>query len=178
MIAAVFDTETTGLIKNHRLPLDRQPKVIEFYGELVDTETGEVMLEVEFLANPGFPLEQIVIQITGLTDDKLKDAPPFSDNIHRVLDFFEAAEAAVAHNLSYDMGMLNFEARRSEATIPWPEKKVCTVAGTEHLKGHRLNLSKLHNELFGEPFEGAHRAREDVKALTRCYLELLKKGEL
>lgn len=173
-IDAVFDTETTGLIKNHRLPLSAQPKVIEFYGELVNRRTGEVIEELEFMANPGFPLEAIITQITGLTDADLKDKPPFSANIQRVIDFFGKADRAVAHNISYDKGMLTFEARRSETEIVWPASMICTVQKTEHFMGHRLNLSKLHNHLFGKPFEGAHRAREDVKALTRSYLELVR----
>lgn len=175
-IDAVFDTETTGLIKNHRLPLDRQPKVIEFYGELVNRRTGEVIEELEFMANPGFPLEAIITQITGLRDADLADKPPFSENVARLIDFFARADRAVAHNISYDKAMLNFEAKRSSLEIAWPASMICTVQKTEHFMGHRLNLSKLHNHLFGEPFEGAHRAREDVKALTRSYLELVRRG--
>ena len=59
----------------------------------------------------------------------------------------------------------------------WP-RLCCTVENTEWLHGHRLSLSALHEELFGEPFSGAHRARTDVAALTRCYLELVKRGDL
>lgn len=177
-IVAIFDTETTGLIKNSRLALDKQPSVIEFYGELVDDATGEVKKEVEFLAYPGFPLEPIITQITGLTDADLINQPKFAVNIHRVVDFFAGAEEAVAHNLQYDRGMIGFEMARAGIDFVWPAKLTCTVQRTEHLKGHRLNLSKLHELLFGQPFDGAHRAREDVKALTRCFLELRKRGEL
>lgn len=177
-IVAIFDTETTGLIKNSRLSLDKQPRVIEFYGELVNDETGEVLEELEFLANPGFPIEAIITQITGLTDKDLAPHPDFRKNVPRVVEFFGKAEEAVAHNLQYDKGMIGFEMARAEVDFKWPARMTCTVQRTEHLKGHRLNLSRLHELLFQKPFDGAHRAREDVKALTRCFLELRRKGEL
>lgn len=175
---AIFDTETTGLIKNSHLPLEKQPCVIEFYGEIVDDETGEVLEELEFLANPGFPLEAIITQITKLTDADLEPHPRFKVNAPRVVEFFSKADEAVAHNLQYDKGMIGFEMARAELELKWPAKMTCTVQRTEHIKGHRLNLSKLHEHLFGEAFEGAHRAREDVKALARCFLELRKQGEI
>jgi len=52
------------------------------------------------------------------------------------------------------------------------------VQETEWIKGHRLSLSALHEELFGEPFSGAHRARVDVDALTRCFNELRQRGDI
>jgi hypothetical protein len=39
-------------------------------------------------------------------------------------------------------------------------------------------MSALHQHLFGEPFEGAHRAKQDTLALLRCCVELLHKGML
>lgn len=175
----IFDTETTGLIKNSGLSLDKQPKIIEFYGELVDDQTGEVLEEVEFLANPGFNLEEIITKITGLTDADLACERPFSYNAEKVINVMRKAEEVVAHNLAFDLQLVNFEMRRIGVDLNfWPEKRTCTVEKTEHLKGHRLRLTDLHHLLFGEPFDGAHRARQDVKALTRCFLELRSKGEL
>lgn len=172
----VFDTETTGLIKNVLIPLDRQPKVIEFYGELIDDQTGEVLEEVEFKCNPQLRLEPIITKITGLTNADVDNEPLFRENAHKVVKLFEQADQAVAHNIAYDRNMLAFEFRRMEATLRWPNVLICTVAATEFMKGHRLNLASLHQELFGEAFEGAHRAREDVKALTKCFLELRRRG--
>ena len=55
-------------------------------------------------------------------------------------------------------------------------QRVCTVQKTMHFQQRRLTLTNLHQELFGVPFEGAHRARHDVEALFRCYEELCKRG--
>lgn len=181
MKALIFDTETTGLIKSKLLPLARQPKVIEYFGVILNLDTFELEGEVEFLANPGHALEQIIINITGLRDEDLKDAPPFADNLPKVIEQIQQVDALVAHNVSYDISMLGFEFKRAGVPLEGIIKnkaKVCTVAGTEHIKGRRMKLSELHEHLFGSPFEGAHRAREDVMALARCYTELKKRGEI
>ena len=86
----------------------------------------------------------------------------------------------IAHNLSYDYAVLMAEFSRccTEGSVKWPIRRICTVQETEFMKGFRLNLTSLHEELFGEPFAGAHRARTDVEALTRCCIELFKRGDI
>lgn len=178
MLAIVFDTETTDLISTTAKALDKQPHIIEFYGCLVDTDKGKVKAELDFLCNPGIPLTETITRITGIKDSDLKGKPSFKEYLPKVQALFKKADVMVAHNLSYDHAMVGFEAERLGAAIPWPARRVCTVEATEHLKGFRLSLTALHELLFNEPFDGAHRAKVDVQALTRCYLELLKREEL
>ena len=68
--------------------------------------------------------------------------------------FFETVDMVVAHNVSYDMGVMDFEQMRvnPDEKFPWPAMQLCTVEATEHLKGHRLNLTALHEHLFGCKF--------------------------
>jgi DNA polymerase III epsilon subunit-like protein len=189
--AFIFDTETTGLVKNSLIPLPSQPRIIEFFGHTVDDETGQVIEELEFLCNPGgaFDLEVVrpgdrksITQMTGIRNIDVKDAQPFSFYVSKIIDMLSEADVAVAHNLSFDKQLLDCEIVRSEiclknGIVPWP-RLICTVEQTEWIKGHRLSLTDLHQYLFDEPFKGAHRARHDVEALTRCYLELRKRGDL
>lgn len=172
-LTLLFDTETTSLSANSLLAEQHQPKVIEFYGKIM--ETGE---ELEFFCNPGEKLDKKVTEITGLTDDDLASQHPFPHWAGFVRDLVQKATTVVAHNLSYDMLVLDKEFERMDDYVPWPAGKVCTVEATEHLKGYRLSLSALHEELFGEPFSGAHRARQDVEAMERCYRELIARGEV
>lgn len=178
MIAFIYDTETTGLISNSLIPMADQPRIIEFFGHLIDTATGKAVDELEFFANPGAPLEPIITKITGITDADLCNEKPFSANTHRLKQMLIRAEGIVAHNLSFDLAMLANEfARLGEAFSP-PRRKICTVEQSEWYCGHRLSLTALHEHLFGEPFAGAHRARHDVEALTRCFLEMWKRGDV
>lgn len=178
MIAFIYDCETTGLVKNSLIPLKSQPRIIEFFGHLVDDETGEVAKEIEFFCNPGIPLEEIITRITGIKPESLKDAQPFSHYACEICEMIAKADAVVAHNLSFDMALVEADCQRCECKPQWPPRLICTVEQTEWIKGHRLSLGAMHEELIGQPFSGAHRARNDVEALTRCYLELRKRGDL
>lgn len=177
MIALLFDTETTGLIENHMIPLAKQPHIIEWYSVLVDFDTGAVLQELEFLIRPPVPLSDDIIRITGLTDDTLKDKPPFSSHAATIKEAVESAPLIVAANLSFDQEMTDFEFERLNTPVTWPPG-LCTVEATVHLKGFRLKLVQLHELLFGQGFPSAHRARIDVEAMARCVAQLIQNGEL
>lgn len=181
MRALLFDTETTGLVGSRLLALDRQPEVIEFYGCLADVDTGKVEKEVEHLIKPRTPIAQAKVKgkrsitdITGIDDEMVKEAPGFEDVADEVFALIEEAPLVIAHNLSFDVEVVDIEAERLGRTIKWPDQ-LCTVEVTVHLKGFRMTLSDLYQHLFGETFLGAHRARADVEALLRCCTELRKR---
>ena len=176
MITLVFDTETTDLIKNKLLPLERQPHIIEFFGITLDPE-GNQLDQYHYLFKPPMKLSEDVKRITNITDEMLADAPPFASAAETIKELIEKHDEVVAHNLSYDMGVVDFEMKRCGLTIEWPIP-TCTVEGTEHLKGFRLNLGALHELLFGEKFDGAHRAENDVMALANCFRQLRSMGEI
>ena len=178
MIVFIFDTETTGLVRNSLVPLDQQPRIIEFFGHTIDNQTGHVLQEVEFFCDPGIMIEPVITKITGIRQSDLAGQKPFSAYAPTVCSMIKGADAVLAHNLSFDMALVEADCKRCNTDLTWPERLICTVEQTEWMKGHRLSLSMLHEELFGEPFSGAHRARVDVGALTRCYLELVKRGEI
>jgi DNA polymerase III epsilon subunit-like protein len=175
MKAFVFDTETTGLINNRRLPLDKQPHITEFFGVLVDLKTGKMTKKVSTLVKPPVHIPPEVTKITGINDATVAEAPPFADVSEMIFSALEAAPVVIAHNLSYDVDMIELEAERLKVKVKWP-KKICTVEQTIHIKSFRLKLSLLHEHLFGVPFDGAHRAEADVMALVKCCIELHKRG--
>jgi DNA polymerase-3 subunit alpha len=179
MIAYIFDTETTGLIDNHLVPLDRQPYIIEYYGVLTDLITGEDEAEQWFLVKP--PVMDVVTEkiqgITSITPLMLQGAPTFAKVADTIKAAIEAAPIVLAHNVSYDVEMIDIEFERLGHHIKWP-RKICTIEQTIHVKGHRMTMAGLHEYLFGEKFDGAHRARVDVQALKRCCLELMRRDML
>lgn len=178
-MAVIFDTETTGLIKNRQMPLDKQPEVIEFYGELIDLDTGKVHDQFEALIKPKvLPISDEIKRITGIDTDMVKSELPFHHYVYDIDKLLRQGDCVIAHNFNFDKDMLEIEYERANKSIKWPEIQLCTVQQTMSLKKYRLNLSALHQELFGEPFAGAHRAKADVQALTRCCVELRKRGVL
>lgn len=188
MRAFVFDTETTGLFKffhkAHTKPEQMRPYpwIIEFFGHTV-LDDGTVLGEAEFWVKPGVAVTDEITRITGIKPSDVENEKPFADNAQRILDLLAECDAIVAHNLSYDLRMLEVDFKRigrweeCQSALA-PLRKICTVQESEHYKGHRLNLTALHQHLFGVPFEGAHRARADVGALTKCYLEMRKRKDI
>jgi DNA polymerase-3 subunit epsilon len=167
-----FDTETTALFSNSLLEIGQQPRIIEFYGMIMD-DTQLVHQTLGFRCNPGISLEKKVTEITGIKDEDLANEPPFGMFRQTVSRLLMEADAIVAHNLSYDMAVLSAEYKRFDAdNPPFPWERICTVEATEYIKGYRLNLTGLHQYLFGEAFTSAHSAEADVKAMARCFWEL------
>lgn len=171
--ALVFDTETTGLVKTVAIPIDQQPRIIEYYGALVNPD-GDIIDELEFMCNPGIMLEPIITKITGLTDKDLADKPSFGHYAGELQDMMGRADRIVAHNLSFDRDLVEFDGQRCSTQFKFPSQRCCTVEQTMHFFGHRLSLTKLHEHLFDEGFPNAHRARNDVAALIRCYMKLVE----
>ena len=174
----VFDVETTGLPQTGAVPLEQQPQIIEFGGIRLNNETLEEESRLEFLANPGKPLDDKIVEITGITDEMLKDAPPFSAAFEKLVDFFLGETILVAHNLAFDGKLLWFELRRLDALnkFPWPWQHKCTMELSKEIFGKWTKLNILHKELTGETFEGAHRAIVDAEATVRVIKKYRERG--
>jgi DNA polymerase III epsilon subunit family exonuclease len=174
MQALIFDTETNGLAENRTIKLERQPSIIEFYCCLVDLKTGNVAFEFDTLIKPPKPLDEVIVEITGLTDDMLKEQPSFAQVADNIITAIESAPLVIAHNASFDKEMVDIEAGRIGRIIDWP-RVLCTVEQTIYLTGKRLTLTALHEYLFGVKFNDAHRAKIDTQALARCCVELYER---
>ena len=176
--AIIFDTETTGLIKPDSVELAEQPRIIELYCLKVLHKadgTLEVIDELDTFLSVPDPLPPIITKITGITDDMLVGQPTFAQKFNEIARFHVGAERWVAHNLAFDSCMMANEVARIGKVLhfPFPPEHFCTVQKTIHMEQRRMSLSNLHKELFGTDFE-AHRAKNDVEALYRCYKEILK----
>lgn len=174
-ITLLFDCETSGLTKPSVAPLEKQPHIIELCALLLDGDK-EVSCQTWFFKPPQ-PISKEITAITGITNAMLEDAPAFADMHDEVLKAFTSADEFVAHNLSFDKRMIDSEFARCGTIMHW-KRLICTVEQTENLKGFRLSLGALHEMLFGEKMENAHRAENDVRAMARCFLELRKRGEI
>ncbi|QOV06269.1 DNA polymerase III epsilon subunit [Burkholderia phage Maja] len=180
MLFTVFDTETTGLPAHPLAPLDIQPRIIEFAG--IVTDGRDVLSTLEFRCNPGVPLEAIITKITGLTDDDLRGEPDISFFFPDLAEFFrpktfgtlDGQFARVAHNLSFDRSLLNYDlTRRGKALddIGFDDAlMVCTVEQTMHRFGRPMKLQELWSLSRGE-FTQKHRALDDVMRLHEVCID-------
>lgn len=172
MIAMVFDTETTDLIKNMAVKIEQQPEIISLAYNIVDLDTGLIIKTESFLFKPSKPIREEITKINGITNEMVASAPTFT-SLHLILkeEFEFGAECSIAHNLAYDCDMVNIEMQRCNEVVRWP-RLICTVEQTMHLLGYRLSLTNLYTHLFGETFQDKHSAIGDVAALTKCAIEL------
>lgn len=176
-MAIIFDTETTGLQKATIVNLQQQPKIIEFAAIKIDDKTLEEVDRIEFFVNPQEIIYKEITKLTGIKQSDLVDAQPFNYHFPTLVKFFFGEKYVIGHNLAFDLNMLKFELIRANrlTQFPFPPIHICTVSQTMKLRGFRLNLSALHEFLFDEPVANAHRAMNDVEALTRIFRELIKK---
>lgn len=180
-IVVVFDTETTGLIKPNVMELKDQPEIIELYMSkwiYRNDKTFEFLGEINTFLKPNGVVSDLITKITGITPMMVDKAPTFEQVFTQLQDFHVGVNAWVAHNCAFDTAMMANEISRIGKIVhfPFPPRKICTVQSSMVIEQRRLTLTNLHKELFGVPFEGAHRAKDDVMALTRCFKELVNRG--
>ena len=173
-----IDFETTGLLDNSLIPLDKQPRAIEICCIKIDDTTFKSIDKFHTFINPGIPIPEKITSITGIKDEDVEDAPSFAAIYNDLCEFFLGERTMVAQNLGFDRDILLHELRRigKEIQFPWPFQHECTVELTTHLKGYRLKLGDLYEQLFGEKFPDAHKAEVDTEALVRCYVACRERG--
>ena len=166
----IFDCETTGFLKAKGNPLSVQPHIIEVYAMQID-EDFNLINEIDTFVKPPIAISKKITSITGITDDDVKNAPTFLEIYPGLLNVFWKSHTVVAHNLSFDEGMLINELKRIDKvySFPFPPHKFCTVEQSMHLKGRRLKNGDLYELATGKKLENAHRAKNDVMALFESY---------
>ncbi|MFI3313085.1 MAG: PolC-type DNA polymerase III [Eubacteriales bacterium] len=150
----VFDLETTGLS-------NRTEKITEIGAAVY--RNGEMVEEFQTLVNPGKMLSQKIIDLTGITDFMLKDAPTIDQVLPGFLEFV-GNRPLVAHNAEFDIGFISAACR--ELDIPFEPTYVDTLVLAQNLlpslKKYKLNLVA---EALDLPAFNHHRAVDDAKTL-------------
>ncbi len=177
MFVNIFDTETDGLITTLAAKPDRLPQILSLHYNIVNLQTGTSMKSESFLFKPSKPISEEMTKIHGITNEMVKDAPPFRDCAGILEQEFSTIPRCIAHNAKFDCDMLNIEMMRCDRAIKWG-RITCTVEQTIWLEGYRLSLTNLHKYLFNQDFDEKHSAAGDVAALTKCCIELFKRGWL
>lgn len=175
----ITDTETTGLVKPVPTDLIYQPFMTEIYACKIN-EDFEFIDEFESMVKPPIPISPEITKITGITDADVADAPSFADIYHDLYDFFSGADIIVGQNIEFDISVIHYELMRHDwdKKFCFAKRHICTIESSYHYQNRRLNLTKLHEFLFGEAFKDSHRAKGDVMATTRCFIELVKRGDI
>ncbi len=104
----VFDTETTGFSPT-------TDRIVEVGA--VRFRNGRVIEEKSWLINPGRKIPYYAWRVHGISDDMVKDAPPFKDFYADFQNFIQGT-VLMAHNARFDVSFLSAELKRNDQTPP------------------------------------------------------------
>ncbi|MCV3740291.1 exonuclease domain-containing protein [Lentilactobacillus hilgardii] len=166
---AVVDIETTGT------DMSVDNRIIQFsctlvaHGKIVETYVSDI--------NPQREVPERIIQLTGITPERLKKAPTF-DQVSSKLYKLLSGTVFVAHNVNFDFPFLNGEFQR----VGYPEldiEAIDTVTLSQillpTLSSYRLqDLSAYFNIIHNHP----HTADSDALATAKLLLILLRQVKM
>ena len=159
----VFDLETTGFS-------NKNDKITEIGA--VKVENFKVVDRFSQLINPEKDISYKVQELTGITNDLIKDKPTIEEVLPKFVEFI-GDSVLVAHNADFDMGFM--QQKCSEQNIEFKNTSVdtLTLARTllPHMKRFRLNL--IAKEL-GIPLLNHHRAVDDAEATAHIFIKFLE----
>lgn len=158
----VLDIETTGV---HYVNGDKITEIGAV--RIVD---GKIVDKFQTLVNPQVKLTEEIINLTGITDDMLVDAPTFDKVIPDLYKYVDGA-CVVAHNLEFDYKFIKYMAK--DCGYVFKNEGIDTLALSREvvrgLKNYKLNTVCGH---FGIEFQH-HRALSDAHATAKLFLELI-----
>ncbi|MCG8346286.1 MAG: WYL domain-containing protein [Chloroflexales bacterium] len=149
-----FDVETTGLFpsQGHR--------ICEL--ALLRVCNGEIQAQFSTLVDPQRPLEARAFAINGISEELLRDAPPFRQIAAIVQELLDDA-VVIAHNAPFDMAFLGRELMLLGRPLPANPVFDTLVLARRLLRRHSYSLKALSCDLgLSRP---EHRAMSDVWAL-------------
>jgi len=163
----VFDVETTGLSA--------------IYNDLIQVAAskmykGNIIAEFDEFINPGHPLSAFTTELTGITDDHVKNAKPLIQVLKEFQEFCKDT-VLVAHNASFDVGFMNANyERHGLPKITQPVIDTLEFARNLYPEYKRHGLGPL-TKRFGVALEHHHMANYDAEATGRLLFIFIKEVE-
>lgn len=161
---AIVDVETTGGKFNEEGITE--VAIYRYDGqEIVDSFSS--------LINPEKEIQPFVVQLTGINNKMLANAPKFYEVAKRIIEIMDGA-VLVAHNASFDYRILRNEFDR--LGYDFSTQTLCTVELSQKLllDQESYSLGKLVKSL-GIPITDRHRATGDALATVKLFDLLLRK---
>ena len=163
----VLDFETTGT-------LPQEDKITEIGAvKMVD---GKIVEKFATMINPERKIPELIVELTGITDEMVADAPKFEEVAGDLYKFCHGS-IIIAHNLPFDYAFLKNMSK--PLNYIYSNRGIDTVAFARAVLP-QLGHHKLNNicEHFGIELVH-HRAYNDAYATAQAFIEMVKiKGEL
>ena len=155
----VLDTETTGLSF-------KDCSLIEISAAILSGR--EVIDRFETFVHPGTPIPTEIVELTGITNADVADAPSARDAVAALAEFC-AGRPVLAHNATFDRTFIESVPGGSEVSDTWIDTLALSRIALPRLSTHRLADMAA---AFGCA-SVTHRAADDVDALCGMWRILL-----
>ena len=183
-----FDTETNGKPKRYGADfreVDNWPRITQLAYAMLDND-GIAMYHGSTLVAPDgweIPKEKFFIDNNMSTERCQQEGLLIRNVLEDFMVPIHECEVMVAHNLAFDLPVIQAEMLRLNMKAGKRPEKYCTMLGSKDilkLPGKYdfkwPKLEELHKFLFNCDFDGAHDALNDVMATAKCFFELKKRG--
>lgn len=115
------------------------------------------------LLNPEMPIPQVVIDIHGITDEMVKDAPTFKQAAQEIKQFLTGCDISCYNAYRLDMPLLIEEFIRAGVEFDMKNRKLVDVQKIFHQMEQRT-LSAAYKFYCNKTIENAHSAEADAAA--------------
>ena len=158
----VFDIETTGLSST-------KDKITEIGA--VKIRNGEIIDYFSSLINPEVPIPANIQELTGITDEMVKDAPTIDTVLPKFLDFV-GNSVIVAHNANFDVAFIRNAAKNMSLSVNNTILDTLELSRLlfPSLSRHKLDIIAKH---LGISLENHHRAVDDAKATSEIFIKCI-----
>ena len=180
-IITVIDLETTGLdcIQDYIIEVDAVKiggwhKVKGKDGQAL-IDKGNIIGQYSSFVFCPISLPGAIVDLTGITDADLKDAPKM-DVVLKELKKFIGDSIVVGHNIEFDCGFLHIHGSR--CGIDFNNRKLDTITIAKTVFRDKIpsySLSML-TKMFGIRYQ-PHRALNDALATAQLFLELAQRDD-
>ncbi len=115
------------------------------------------------IINPQMPIPQSIIDIHGITNEMVKDAPTFKQVAQDIKQFLDGCDLACYNAYRLDMPLLIEEFIRAEVEFDMKSRKLVDVQKIFHQMEQRT-LAAAYKFYCNKSLEGAHSAEVDAAA--------------
>ena len=162
----VLDLETTGFSP-------RLEKITEI--GVMKYQDGKVVDKFSCFVNPEKSIPPRVVEVTGITDDMVRDAETIDKVFPKLLEFIKDS-VLVAHNAEFDVGFLRHVARELGYEFDFTYLDTLSLAYELFPEYKTYKLGRIAKNL-GIKVDVAHRALDDVDTTVKVFkvmLDMLK----
>lgn len=151
----VFDVETTGLsiVKDRII----QIAILKIYSDGRKSE-----MKTRYV-NPGRPIPKKITEITGITDEMVKDQPTFDKIAKGLVAFIGDSDLGTFNGNRFDIPKLIEELNNCNIELDMSNRNCVDVKRLYHRMEPR-DLRAAHRKFVGREIENAHDAGSDVQA--------------